>query len=218
MSLLNDWKKKIAWTSSVDVASLPPQPHLVVSLFKGFLRELDPPLVPYDDYFKLLSADKKGSRKDKIAFLSKMIQSLPIYHRNSVVACFSTLRHVVQPEFVDVTKMGIENLASIFAAIVSRPKIESMESLMMEIPIMQRVLEFIISEWSGIVSTLECAGMIDSLIRGDVCLEPCEALDGNMVEDGDEDEETPCVVSIGSRDEDRDEESEKSDTKSNEES
>eukprot|EP00762_Andalucia_godoyi_P003237 ANDGO_06577.mRNA.1 Rho GTPase-activating protein gacEE len=116
-------------------------PHLYASLLKLFLRELDPPLLPYSLYDRFLACNREAKRVEDtvIQLLRKVFDELdPMVQR-----CWSLVLYTLKRvhDLADVNLMPATNLAAIFAPVLCRPVVETLETLMTDMPSCQYVLD-----------------------------------------------------------------------------
>lgn len=98
-------------------------PHVVASLFKLWLRELEEPVVPTNLYDAALEAAK--SPDHTILFLKK----LPDHNRRVLLFVVSFLQLFLDAEVVEVTKMTSRNLALVLAPNVLRTPDDSLSTV-----------------------------------------------------------------------------------------
>lgn len=94
-------------------------PHVVASLFKLWLRELEDPLVPTSLYETALEVSK--SVDQTILFLKK----LPNHNRRVLLFVISFIQLFLDPDVVAVTKMTPRNLGKCFTASTPPPHFTS---------------------------------------------------------------------------------------------
>ncbi|GMK54712.1 hypothetical protein CspeluHIS016_0112980 [Cutaneotrichosporon spelunceum] len=97
-------------------------PHVVASLFKLWLRELEDPLIPTVMYDMALDVSK--SVDHTILFLKK----LPNHNRRVLLFVISFIQIFLDPEVVAVTKMTPRNLALVLAPNILRTPDESLSA------------------------------------------------------------------------------------------
>jgi hypothetical protein len=97
-------------------------PHVVASLFKLWLRELEDPLIPTALYETALEVSK--SVDHTILFLKK----LPNHNRRVLLFVISFIQLFLDPEVVAVTKMTPRNLALVLAPNILRTPDESLSA------------------------------------------------------------------------------------------
>ncbi|KLT38761.1 hypothetical protein CC85DRAFT_252382 [Cutaneotrichosporon oleaginosum] len=97
-------------------------PHVVASLFKLWLRELEDPLVPTAMYETALSVSK--SVDHTIIFLKK----LPNHNRRVLLFVISFIQLFLDPDVVAITKMTPRNLALVLAPNILRTPDESLSA------------------------------------------------------------------------------------------
>ena len=79
-------------------------PHVVASLFKLWLRELEEPLIPSNLYNAALQASKS------VDLTILFIKKLPDHNRRVLLFVISFMQLFLDPEVVAVTKMTPQNL------------------------------------------------------------------------------------------------------------
>lgn len=86
-------------------------PHVPASLLKLWMRELIYPIVPTELYDPAI----ESASKDDAQMAVKLVKEMPVINRKVLFYVILYLRGVGQPENVPKTKMGINNLAMVFA-------------------------------------------------------------------------------------------------------
>ncbi|BEI80235.1 hypothetical protein CcaverHIS002_0107640 [Cutaneotrichosporon cavernicola] len=97
-------------------------PHVVASLFKMWLRELEDPLIPTVMYETALEVSR--SVDHTILFLKK----LPNHNRRVLLFVISFIQLFLDPEVVAITKMTPRNLALVLAPNILRTPDESLSA------------------------------------------------------------------------------------------
>lgn len=103
--------------------------HTLSNILKLFLRELPEPVITFGLYNSLIElAAQMNKSEDKdiyIPLLKSLLDQLPPAHYNLLFYLVKFLYEM--STFSDLTKMGIDNLAIIFAANILRPENDSPE-------------------------------------------------------------------------------------------
>ncbi|EAL23082.1 hypothetical protein CNBA6070 [Cryptococcus deneoformans B-3501A] len=114
-------------------------PHVVASLFKLWLRELEEPLIPTALYNDALIASKDYRQ------VVEIVQKLPVYNRRVLVFVVSFVQMFIQETVVEKTKMGPMNLALVLAPNILRTTADSLVTVFtnssFESKFMQQLLE-----------------------------------------------------------------------------
>ncbi|OXC68647.1 hypothetical protein AYX13_02852 [Cryptococcus neoformans] len=114
-------------------------PHVVASLFKLWLRELEEPLIPTALYNDALIASKDYQQ------VVEIVQKLPVYNRRVLVFVVSFVQIFIQEKVVEKTKMGPMNLALVLAPNILRTTADSLVTVFtnssFESKFMQQLLE-----------------------------------------------------------------------------
>ncbi|KAF9414141.1 hypothetical protein BGZ94_000509 [Podila epigama] len=84
-------------------------PHVPCSLLRLWIRDLPEPVIPYEMY----QACIQGSQ-DKEA-VAKVINSLPMWHKETIIYLVSFLKMFNTESVREMTKMSLSNLAMVFA-------------------------------------------------------------------------------------------------------
>jgi len=93
-------------------------PHVPGSLLKYWLREIDEPVIPPTFYDRALEcAEDENSNIQKALDL---VAELPELNRKVLYYIIRFLKKACEPQFVEETKMGIENLSMVFAPCLLR--------------------------------------------------------------------------------------------------
>ncbi|KAL7423882.1 hypothetical protein Q5752_001467 [Cryptotrichosporon argae] len=105
-------------------------PHVVASLFKLWLRELEHPLVPADTYDAALAAaaltDADGAAAARAC--ADIVRALPDAHRRALLFVISFLQLFLAPHVVERTRMGAHNLALVLAPNILRSPSDHLET------------------------------------------------------------------------------------------
>jgi len=109
-------------------------PHDAAGILKLYLRELNPPLIPFAFYDSFLELEEK---KDvelelKIAKYQALEAQMPRENRETMAYITQFLKQL--SELVADTKMDVGNLAIVFAPNIFRPQVESDKSLLQDTP------------------------------------------------------------------------------------
>ena len=100
-----------------DVAGVP-DPHVVATLLKLFLRELPQPLVPFALYGHFLEASKLKSPREQVVALQPLVVAMPPEHRNTLQVMLKFLRDASTHSAKN--KMPVPNLAAVFGPTILR--------------------------------------------------------------------------------------------------
>ena len=122
--------------------------HVPGSLLKLWMRELEKPIVPtnmYDDAIESAKADDH----DKSV---KLANSLPDINKRVAFYMIQYLRDLAKPENVPHTKMGVPNLAMVFAPNFLRCPSEDPSVIFSTQKHQQTFVKHLIEEWKSIKS------------------------------------------------------------------
>jgi len=89
--------------------------HVVAGSLKAFLRELPDPLIPMNLYKRFITDGRAEPAK-----ANAILQELPELNRKIALFIINFLISFLNPEYVTITKMGIENLSMLFAPLFLR--------------------------------------------------------------------------------------------------
>jgi len=89
--------------------------HVVAGCLKAWIRELPQPLVPSAFYTRCVTL---GASDPKEAL--KILEELPELNKRVICYVLGFVCNFLKPEYMSVTKMGVENLAMIFAPLFLR--------------------------------------------------------------------------------------------------
>jgi hypothetical protein len=133
-------------------------PILVAGLLKLLLREMEPPLLPYALFEPLLSQVRPcGNNEDAIvAMWIRMIctsEKLSLPQQRMWQKLFSLLARVAACS--SRNHMHASNLAVVFAPVVCRPVVETIETLVQDMPVAQMAVEVLIRRSADVFAAVE---------------------------------------------------------------
>ncbi|XP_041926440.1 breakpoint cluster region protein isoform X2 [Alosa sapidissima] len=99
--------------------------NVVSGTLKLYFRDLPEPLFPVDHYHSLKKALDLPDLSSKQSTLQNILESCPDANRNTLLYLFHHLRRVA--ERVDVNKMSIMNLATVFGPSLLRPPVSRVD-------------------------------------------------------------------------------------------
>jgi hypothetical protein len=139
-------KKKFQNGEEVEFKDL----HDVAGVFKLYLRKLPEPLIPFDLYpsFMKVAAQYKAGNEKRTEEFEALLQKLPKDNFSLMKALCLFLVNVAS--YKDVNKMTSDNLAIVFAPNLLRPKEETPQSMMVEMPMTIGVIKEFIDEYETI--------------------------------------------------------------------
>ncbi|XP_031761521.1 rho GTPase-activating protein 22 isoform X2 [Xenopus tropicalis] len=120
--------------------------HTVASLLKLYLRELPEPVIPFSRYQDFLRCAHilSGDQGEGTQELSILIKSLPPVNYNLLKYICSFLDEV--QSYSDTNKMNVQNLATVFAPNILRPKQQDPVALIEGASLIQHLLTILIHE------------------------------------------------------------------------
>ncbi|KAG0246860.1 hypothetical protein B0O80DRAFT_300607 [Mortierella sp. GBAus27b] len=99
-------------------------PHVPCSLLRLWIRDLPEPIIPYDMYQRCIDCSQD---KDEVA---KVVDSLPLWHKETIIYLINFLKTFDSPEVKEATKMSLSNLAMVFAPTLLQSSNDDVPSLM----------------------------------------------------------------------------------------
>ena len=119
--------------------------HDVAGLFKLFLRQLPEPIFPFSTYSRLIECynqyEKEGNLNVLLTQLAEIIVKLP---NNNAIFLFKLSSFLLNfSAFEEQTKMGISNLALVFAPNLIRPQFDTVETVV-QTPSTSKLTEMLI--------------------------------------------------------------------------
>jgi len=118
-------------------------PHVPGSLLKLWLRELEQPLVPSELYDAAIAAAHADTPAESIA----VAEQLPELNRRVAAYVVEFLRALARPENVPLTKMGMPNLAMVFAPNFLRCPSEDLSVIFNSQKHQQTFVRHLIEDW-----------------------------------------------------------------------
>ncbi|KAI8600445.1 hypothetical protein EDD21DRAFT_395687 [Dissophora ornata] len=115
-------------------------PHVPCSLLRLWIRDLPEPVIPYDMYQRCIQG-----AQDKEAVTS-LVASLPLWHKEMIVYLASFLKTFNDPVVREATKMGLSNLAMVFAPTLLQCSIDDAPMLMGHLQAERTFVSTLISE------------------------------------------------------------------------
>jgi len=104
-------------------------PNDAASLLKAYLRELTPPLVPYNLYDSIIEIEENvRDPEQKLAKYKLLESSLPQENRDTLMYITQFLHELA--DNAAETKMDIPNLSVVFAPNLLRPQVDTEKSLL----------------------------------------------------------------------------------------
>eukprot|EP00744_Colponema_vietnamica_P005349 GILI01007846.1.p1 GENE.GILI01007846.1~~GILI01007846.1.p1 ORF type:complete len:421 (+),score=138.84 GILI01007846.1:86-1264(+) len=116
--------------------------HTITSLLKLFFREMPEPLFPFDMYPTFIQAQQLKDDTQRYQAVVVTVGSLPRLH---YVLLRTLCRFLHRLSLCSkVTKMGVPNLALVFAPNLLRPRIETYAQIVTDAPLVQGLLQLLI--------------------------------------------------------------------------
>ena len=163
--VVNDYKRLFdCGEADIDLHSC--SVHDVAALLKLFLRQMPEPLFVYSVYNRLLEIYKPQEAREpqQLQNFAEIIAKLPKNNRLALRKLLAFLFHLAT--FSTQTKMGISNLALVFAPNIIRPEVDTVDTAMQS-PTTIQIAELLIEKYHDI---WEMAAEIDSSIKEEIAL------------------------------------------------
>ncbi|KAK5850489.1 hypothetical protein PBY51_001367 [Eleginops maclovinus] len=120
--------------------------HTVASLLKLYLRELPEPVIPFSKYEDFLTCAQLLAKDEEegVQELGRQVNTLPLPNYNLLTYICKFLDEV--QSHCGENKMGVQNLATVFAPNILRPKMEDPVTIMEGTSLVQHLMTILIRE------------------------------------------------------------------------
>ncbi|KAF9584293.1 hypothetical protein BGW38_006958, partial [Lunasporangiospora selenospora] len=115
-------------------------PNVPCSLLRLWIRDLPEPIIPYDMYHQCIQG---AQDKEEVA---KVVNSLPMWHKETIVYLVSFLKTFNDSKVREATKMSLSNLAMVFAPTLLQCSNEEIPTLMGHLQAERTFVSTLISE------------------------------------------------------------------------
>eukprot|EP01133_Synstelium_polycarpum_P012022 gene12022-14062_t len=111
---------KALYEEEKPVVFQPHEAHVVASLLKAYLRELQDPLLSHENYDMMIACESINDEKVKLEVVKKVLKLLPVTNLKILKYLFNFLVKVVAHS--ETNKMTPETLSIVFLPTILRPK------------------------------------------------------------------------------------------------
>eukprot|EP00013_Stygamoeba_regulata_P009938 CAMPEP_0177672272 /NCGR_PEP_ID=MMETSP0447-20121125/25231_1 /TAXON_ID=0 /ORGANISM="Stygamoeba regulata, Strain BSH-02190019" /LENGTH=259 /DNA_ID=CAMNT_0019179885 /DNA_START=205 /DNA_END=981 /DNA_ORIENTATION=- len=126
LTTMNEVKKALQ-TGKKQGFCEPDDPHVVASLMKVFLREMQEPCIVFDLYPAFIEAMRIEDSTSQLDMLKQLLPSLPLANLHCLSRVTGFLKLV--SEFEEFNRMPAKNLAIVFAPNLLRPRVDTPETI-----------------------------------------------------------------------------------------